>query len=150
MAQVTQGPIKEVLFGFNLQALLVRVDFDTPARTALADFDALRIGFVEPAGWELLIEKQSMGRHRLRLVHEGLPVWEGEAPAEPGAAVEVGIDRIFEAALPFALLGVQADEVLQFFVELVQGGQSRDRAPREGAIQLTCPSPDFERIMWQV
>ena len=57
MAQVTQGPIKEVLFGFTLQALLVRVDFDSPARAALTDYEALRIGFAEPIGWELLIEK---------------------------------------------------------------------------------------------
>ena len=28
-------------------------------------------------------------------------------------------------------------------------GQSLDRAPREGAIELTVPPPDFERIMWQ-
>jgi len=35
-------------------------------------------------------------------------------------------------------------------VELIQDGQSRDRAPREGTIALACPSPDFERIMWDV
>jgi alpha-amylase/alpha-mannosidase (GH57 family) len=147
MAQATQGPIKEVYFGFNLQSLLLRVDFDTPARTALADFDTFRLGFVEPAGWELCIEKPGTARPRARLWHEGLIAWDS---ASGTSAVEVGIDRILEAAVPFALLGVQADEALQFFVELLHGGQSRDRAPREGAIQLTCPSPDFERIMWQV
>ena len=39
---------------------------------------------------------------------------------------------------------------MQFFVELLQDGQSRDRAPREGTIALTRPSPDFEQIMWDV
>ena len=53
MALVTPGPIKDLYFGFNLETLLVRVDFDGPARTALEGFEALRIGFVEPAGWEV-------------------------------------------------------------------------------------------------
>jgi hypothetical protein len=39
---------------------------------------------------------------------------------------------------------------LQFFVELLQDGQSRDRAPRHGAIALARPSPAFEHIMWDV
>src|SRR5207244_4239065 len=62
MAQTTQGPIKDVYFGFNLEALLVRLDFDTPARAALAAYDVCRIGFVEPAGWELLIEQPGAAR----------------------------------------------------------------------------------------
>ena len=82
MAQVTQGPIKEVYFGFNLEALLVRVDFDTPARAALADYDALRLGFVEPAGWELLVEKPAATTPQVRVIHEGL-----ELKTRPGAGV---------------------------------------------------------------
>jgi hypothetical protein len=62
----------------------------------------------------------------------------------------VGIDQIAEVAIPFDLLGVEVDAHLQFFVELLQGGQGRDRAPRDGTIVLTRPSADFERIMWQV
>ena len=40
----------------NRRDLLVRADFDSPARAALADYDTLRLGFVEPPGWELLVE----------------------------------------------------------------------------------------------
>ena len=35
-------------------------------------------------------------------------------------------------------------------VELIEGESSVDRAPREGIFELTVPTPDFERIMWQV
>ena len=31
-----------------------------------------------------------------------------------------------------------------------KGETSLDRAPREGIFELVVPSPDFERIMWQV
>ncbi len=70
--------------------------------------------------------------------------------SEPIGRVEVGIAQILEVAIPFELLKVSVDQPIQFFVELLQGGQSRDRAPREGTINLTCPSPDFEQIMWDV
>ena len=101
---------------------MLRVDFDTPARAALAGYDVFRLGFVEPPGWELFIEKPGAPRPRAQLLHDGLA-----AEAEPGApAVEVGVDQILEVAVPFALLAVQADEPLQFYAELLQGGQSRD------------------------
>jgi alpha-amylase/alpha-mannosidase (GH57 family) len=144
MALATPGPIKEVLFGFDLKRLLIRVDFDGPALSALADLDGVRLGFVEPANWEVLIKKPGrkgqsvvLGRH-------------GELKENVPATIEVGVNRILEAAIPFDLLGVKADQAIQFFVEVLDGKQSRDRAPREGAIHLTCPSPDFEQIMWNV
>src|SRR5262249_19330176 len=55
MAMVSCGPIKDVYFGFSVQALLIRIDCEGAARTALADFDALRIAFTEPAGFEVLV-----------------------------------------------------------------------------------------------
>jgi alpha-amylase/alpha-mannosidase (GH57 family) len=142
MAQGTPGPIKDLYFGFTLQALLVRVDFEGRARAALAPFDTLRIGFVEPTGFEVRVREPGRAGQSLLLLRHGEPVW---APD-----VEVGIDQIAELAIPFARLGVQVDQPVQFFVELLEGRQGRDRAPREGTINLTCPSPDFERIMWDV
>jgi alpha-amylase/alpha-mannosidase (GH57 family) len=142
MARVTRGPMKDLFFGFNVATLLLRLDFDEPARDALAEFDALRVGFVEPAGYELVIERPASPRRSVHLLHQGKPV--------SAAGVVVGIDRIVELAVPFDLLGLKVDEPLQFYVDLRQGGQSLDRAPREGTIALARPSPDFERIMWDV
>ena len=36
-------------------------------------------------------------------------------------------------------------EPVQFWVEVLDGGQSRDRVPREGAIHLVRAGPDFEQ-----
>lgn len=142
MALAMKGPLREVYFGFDLERLLIRVDCDDQARFSLDGFDALRIGFHEPAGFELLIEHPGRKTQRVRLLQAGLEL--------PAATVEVGIDRIAEMAIPFDLLGVKVDEPIQFFVELVEDGQSRDRAPRQGSIRLARPSPDFEWIMWDV
>jgi alpha-amylase/alpha-mannosidase (GH57 family) len=143
MAMAGQGPLKDVYFGFDRQALLLRVDFEDAAHEALSEYDALRVGFLEPPGYEVLIRP---GRERKSPAVE---LRRDEQPID-AAGVAVGIDHIVELAVPFARLGLKVDEPIQFVVELLESQQSRDRAPREGTIHLTCPSPDFERIMWDV
>ncbi len=142
MAMAAHGPLEELYFGFSLDLLLVRIDCDRPARDALADYDTWRVGFIEPAGFEVRVHHPGRPEQKLELLREGRPV---EAPG-----LAVGIDQIAEVAIPFDCLGLQVDDHLQFFVELLQGGQGRDRAPREGTIVLTRPSRDFEQIMWDV
>jgi alpha-amylase/alpha-mannosidase (GH57 family) len=143
MALVTPGPITDVYFGFDLENLFVRIDFDEPATQAMTEFDAVRVGFLEPAGWELRITGLDQPRPTAQLIHEG-------APCPGSGRIQVGLDQILELALPFELLLLKPDQPVQFFIELLQGTQSRDRAPREGAIPLTVPSADFEQIMWNV
>jgi alpha-amylase/alpha-mannosidase (GH57 family) len=142
MAMATQGPLEELYFGFNLSLLLIRIDCDRPARIALADFDVWRIGFVEPAGFEVRVSNPGRAEQRVELLRDGVPV--------PGIELAVGVDQIAEVAIPFDALGLTVDQHLQFFVELLRDGQGQDRAPREGAIVLTRPSRDFEQIMWDV
>jgi alpha-amylase/alpha-mannosidase (GH57 family) len=142
MAMVTTGPIKEVHFGFDRRTLFVRIDFHMPARQALADFDALRLGFVDPAGWELQIEAPTRPAPVVHLSREGR--------YKDHAGIAVAVERIVEVAIPFDLFGLKPDQSIQFFVDVLEGAQSRDRAPREGTIHLTCPAPDFEQQMWGV
>jgi alpha-amylase/alpha-mannosidase (GH57 family) len=142
MAMATQGPLEELYFGFNLSLLLIRIDCDRPARLALADFDVWRIGFAEPAGFEVRVSNPGRPEQRAELLRDGVPM--------PGVELPVGVDQIAEVAIPFGALGLAVDEHLQFFVELLRDGQGQDRAPREGAIVLTRPSRDFELIMWDV
>ena len=119
MAMSTSGPLEEVFFGFDLARLLIRVDCDGPARTALADCDLLRVGFVEPAGRELRLHRPGRPDQAVELVCDGLPVAD---------AAEAAVDQIVEAAVAFDALGVAVDGPVQFFVEALYDGQSRDRA----------------------
>jgi alpha-amylase/alpha-mannosidase (GH57 family) len=148
MAMSSWGPIKEVYFGFDTRSLLIGVEFQGPARVKLADFEAMRIRFEEPAEIDVMITGLSGPKPEALLLKEGrLPPM--RASGESGR-VQVGIDKVAEVAIPFEQIGVTANQPIQFFVELIEAGQSRDRAPREGVISFTCPSPDFERIMWDV
>jgi alpha-amylase/alpha-mannosidase (GH57 family) len=144
MAMASKGPLKELHFGFNVRLLFLRLDFDEAARKALADIETVRVGFAEPAGWEVLVQRPAQPGQTV-LVKAG-----PQASAVPAADVAVGIDHILELAIPFERLGVKVDQPLQFFVELLEGRQSCDRAPREGTVNLLVPSPDFEQIMWDV
>jgi hypothetical protein len=142
MAMVTHGPLKDVYFGFDLERLFVRVDFDQAARAALASFDALRISFAEPAGCEFRIEEPGRTGQRGK--------WTAAGESGASAGITFAVDRIVEVAIPFEHLGIKVGDSIQFCVELMEGRQSRDRAPREGAIALARPSADFERVMWDV
>jgi alpha-amylase/alpha-mannosidase (GH57 family) len=142
MAMVTTGPIKDVYFGFTPESLLIRIDCDGAARPALATFDTLIIGFVEPPGHELVIRCPGKPDQRVTLLRHG--------EAVDSLGLEVGIDQIIALSIPFERLGVKVDQPVQFYVELLEGSQSRDRAPRDSTINFTRPSPEFERIMWDV
>jgi alpha-amylase/alpha-mannosidase (GH57 family) len=142
MAMVTPTAIRDLYFGFTPAALLIRIDFDGLARQVLADYDTLRVRFAEPAGDDLEIQYPGRPQQAVRFLRQG-------QPAEP-TGVAVGIDQIVELSVPFDLLGVKVEGPVQFFVELLEGGQSRDRVPRDSTISLARPSPDFERIMWDV
>lgn len=146
MAMVSGGPLRDLYFGFNLEQLFLRVDCDAPARQALAEFDALRVGFLEPAGIEVLITDLGAGEPKAHL-RKGM---DPAVPTDTTNVVQVGIDQIVEVAIPFGALGVEVNAPIQFFVELLQGVHSRDRAPREGTLAVTRPSADFERFMWDV
>jgi alpha-amylase/alpha-mannosidase (GH57 family) len=142
MAMVKRGPLKDVYFGFDLEHLFVRVDLDQPARAALESFDAVRLSFAEPAGCDFRIDEPGRVGQRGKWISGGEPA--------DVAGIAFAVERIVEVAIPFAKLGVGIGEPIQFCVELLEGRQSRDRAPREGAIALARPTADFERVMWDV
>ena len=143
MAQVTQGVFREIWFGFGTDRLLIRVDTEGPARDQLKVADLFRVGFVDPADCEIVVSNPSMPRPTASIKQRGQVTGNG-------ASVEVATDKILELAVPFKRLGLAVDDQVRFYVEVLAGEASLDRSPREGIFELTVPTPDFERIMWQV
>ncbi len=144
MTQVASGLLEAVWFGFDAERLLIRVDTEGgPAREVLAEADRLRVGFVEPAGHEIVVNAPDSSRPTSYLNHAGGMI-------ANGTTIQASSDMIFEMAVPFARLEKRPGETIRFYVELQKGQASLDRAPREGIFELVVPSADFERIMWQV
>jgi alpha-amylase/alpha-mannosidase (GH57 family) len=144
MALVAKGLLQSVWFGFCAERLLVRVDTEGgPAAERLAAVTRLRVGFVDPAGWDVVVLNPSEPRPVGHVGHDG-------ETSGNGTSVEVATGKILELAVPFGRLGLRAGDPVRFYVELLSDDASLDRAPREGIFELTVPSPDFERLMWQV
>jgi len=133
--------IERLYFGFDAERLLLR--FDTPGgvHARLADVDQVRITFVRPAGFELLITAPATRTPTAQLFHNNVPVSGGKA--------EAASDLVLEVAVPWLSLGVNAGQAVDFFAELVHDEQPIERIPHEGAIDLAVPSPDYELMMWQ-
>ncbi|MDE2507531.1 MAG: alpha-amylase/alpha-mannosidase [Planctomycetota bacterium] len=145
MTLVTRGPMRAVWFGFSADRLLLRVDTEGgPARERLKEAHSLRVGFVDPHDWEIVVLEPGLPRPVGAIHHAG-------RHSSNGTTVDVACDVVFELAIPFGRMGLKTGDSLRFYVELLGAeGASLDRAPREGVLELIVPSPDFERIMWQV
>src|SRR5262249_39921111 len=136
MAMASRSPFSELFFGFDARSFLLRIDCRTAARTAMAEFSEIRVGFAEPAGWALSIQAPTSLSPPVKLVAPG-------GQSAPGEGIEVAVDRILEVRVPLDQLGLKAGDPLHFFVEGFAASQSQARAPQEGVITLTCPAGDF-------
>jgi hypothetical protein len=144
MTLVTRGLMESIWFGFDAERLLVRVDTEGgPARDRLSETDRLRIGFVDPSDREIIVIDPADTRPTAYLNHDGRCV-------ANGTTIQAASGAILELAVPFKRLDLKPGDPIRFYVELLKGDTSLDRAPREGIFDLVAPSPDFERIMWQV
>jgi alpha-amylase/alpha-mannosidase (GH57 family) len=141
MTLVTEGVIREVYFGFDVEQLMVRVDTARSAQDDLSRVQQMRLHFLEPQGFEIQISDPGKPSMQARLLRN--------REALPKARVRVAVAQIVELTVPFADLGLEPDAPIHLFVEIVAEGQSVDRAPREGALEMRVPGPDYEKIMWQ-
>lgn len=142
MTLVTEGFIKRIHFGFDQEHLFIRVDTPKPAREAFRSVDELRVRFQQPAQTEIRLRKLNTEEPTAALFRDQKEV----SPAK----VQLGLDQILEIGIRLADLKCQEGDPISFFLDCLSKGRSIDRAPQEGLIELTVPSPDFELYMWQV
>jgi hypothetical protein len=142
MAMSQESLLSDVYFGFDSDRLLLRLDTrGGTARERLAEIDTLRLAFLEPAGFELLVARPSWQDPILQLYHNDVAVSE--------SGVAAAADQILEIAIPFRSLGAAVDDPLHFCIELLQADRPIERVPNEGSIETSVPSPEFELQMWQ-
>ena len=120
---------------------MIRIDTATRAGEDLRHVRELRIGFVEPSGYVLRIWHPGSTAASVCLFHND--------EALPEAEIEYVAEQIVELTIRFSDLKALPNTPLQWYVEVLGEKQSLDRAPREGVMEMSVPSADFERIMWQ-
>lgn len=142
MTLVTEGLIKRVFFGFNQTHLFIRADSARKARDDFKALDELRVRFQEPVQTEIRVKGLETKTPTITLYRQQKEVSK--------ANVTVGVDRIFEVGVALEDLKLKEGDRVTFFLDCLSKNRSLDRAPQEGMIELTVPSPDFELFMWQV
>ena len=80
------------------------------------------------------------------LVELSAPPSRREVPKQGTMALE----RIFELALPFSWLEVDAGDTCSFSLALFRRGIEVDRQPPHGGVSFTVPSKNFETDNWLV
>jgi hypothetical protein len=141
MTMAEASRVERLHYGFDDERLLVRLDTPGGVRTRLADIEMLRVEFVEPQDFELLVTQPSAAQPKVQLFHNDVPV--------SAAGVEAAAETVLEIAIPWRSLAAATDVPVRFYVELLRGSQPVERVPHEGAIETAVPSPDYELMMWQ-
>jgi hypothetical protein len=141
MTMAAPRRVEQLYFGFEPERLLLRFDAHGGARVRLSDVDALRVVFLDPSGFELLVRGPGTTSPAAQLFHNDVPV--------SAAGVAAAADAILEIAIPWRSLATVTDAPLNFYAELIQCDQPLERIPHEGAIETFVPSPDYEMMMWQ-
>ncbi len=142
MAMAQDLLISDLYFGFDPQRLLLRLDARGGSVVErLTDVEAVRVSFLEPEGFELVVSHPDWKEPIVQLYHDDVPVTE--------SGVVAASDHLLELAVPLRSLAANTDDPIHFCVELTRDEQSIERIPHEGAIEAVVPSEDFELIMWQ-
>ena len=141
MTIVTEGLLSEIYFGFDRDRLLIRADTAKDAIDDLAGIDQLQVRFHQPDGYEIRVTGLNVHQPRAKLLHGDKAVAK--------AKVDVAVGPILELSVRLSDLDLKPHDPVHFAVEAIANKSSLDRAPREGSIELRCPTEDFELVMWQ-
>jgi len=143
MHRTSGQPVQGVFFGFDLDNLFVRIDFDEILLSQYKEKANLVITFVQPH--ELQMHTAILSDSPLRFTikdkdhkHGGENIY------------SISLGKILELSCSFAVLNFSPGMEVEFFIELVKDDEIIQRVPLRTVFSFTVPTQDYERIMWQV
>ncbi|HHT9129381.1 MAG TPA: hypothetical protein ACFYEC_00765, partial [Candidatus Brocadiaceae bacterium] len=143
MHRTSAQPINGVYFGFNIDNLFIRVDFNRELFSQYIKRGKLVITFVQPAEVQIyttgLMEKPL--RFRIKNKQQG---YNGRD------FYSISFDKVMELSCSFVDLGFFPGIDVEFFIELMKDNEVIQRVPLRTVFCFSVPSKDFERMMWQV
>jgi alpha-amylase/alpha-mannosidase (GH57 family) len=137
--------IQELLFGFDLQRLHVRIDLGAPALQQLAEGLMCCVTFTAPPDRRLVISG-TKGGPRAELQQRGADSHWGNIPT---ASPQVAAADLIEATIPFADLGLRPSHPFAFFVAMHRNGAEVERHPAHRPVEGLVPESAFERLNWK-
>ncbi len=143
MHRTSGQPIDGVYFGFNIDNLFIRVDFNRELFSQYIERGKFVITFVQPAEVQIytttLMEKPL--RFRIKNKEQG---YNGRD------FYSIFFDKVIELSCSFTDLGFFPGIDAEFFIELMKDDEVIQRVPLRTVFCFSVPSKDFERMMWQV
>ncbi|MBU6391663.1 MAG: alpha-amylase/alpha-mannosidase [Planctomycetes bacterium] len=143
MHRTSGQPIDGVYFGFNIDNLFIRVDFNRELFSQYIESGKFVITFVQPAEVQIytttLMEKPL--RFRIKNKEHG---YNGRD------FYSIFFDKVIELSCSFTDLGFFPGIDAEFFIELMKDAEVIQRVPLRTVFCFSVPSKDFERMMWQV
>jgi alpha-amylase/alpha-mannosidase (GH57 family) len=141
-----EGFLSGFYYGFDLERLYFRID---PMGRKKESFQGLRvhIHILKPRECRVLLPLKFPEGEK---PYYDLSVREGEGFVPLGRSSHVGAGKIIELSIPFAELGFQPREKVQFFMGIQKEELELERYPRSGYLSFQVPDRDFESIHWQI
>ncbi len=136
-------PIHEVYFGFNVNNLFIRVDFNHDILAQYIKQGKIVITFVHPS--EMQISTSPIGEKPL-----SFKVKKKSHNNNDGEFYNISFNKILELSCSFSELDFSPGIEAEFFIEFMREDALIQRVPLRTVFCFTAPSADFERIMWQV
>lgn len=135
--------ITAVYFGFTIENVLIRVDFNKELFPQYREKGNIVITFIQPHEVQictsLLMEK---------------PLWyvikDKSQNYNRGCLYSIALNKIMELSCNFGDLHLFPGMDVEFFLEFIIEGKSIQRIPLRTVFCFSVPTKDFERIMWQV
>jgi hypothetical protein len=137
--------IQELLYGFDLERLYVRVDLRLPALQQLADGLTCGLTFTAPADRRLVIA----GTLRGSTVELQRRATDGRWVSIPNASPHVAAGALIEATISFADLGLRPGHPFAFFVAVNRNGAEIERHPAHRPVEGIVPEAAFEKLNWK-
>ena len=143
MSMVTQGSIADLYFGFDTERLLLRLDArGGPLREQLADVEAIRVVFLQPAGFELLVLHPGPQAAAGAIVAARLGDGRGRTPRRRPI-------RSSSWPSPSAAWAERPTSRSTFTSNCSRSSNRWSASRTKAPSKPTVPSPDYELIMWQ-
>ena len=132
-----------MFFGFDIDNLFIRIDFDKDLLSQYMEKGKLIITFIQPQ--ELQIHTSAFMDKPLRFTIKNKNYkYEGKD------FYSISFGKIMELSCAFSVLDFFPGIDVEFFIELVKDSETIQRMPLRTVFCFYVPSKDFERMMWQV
>ncbi len=143
MHRTSDQPLQEGFFGFDIDTLFIRVDFNENLFSQYRDRGRLVITFVQPEELQIYTSFFADKPLRFRIKNK-------RNTYDRKDFYSISLNKIIELSCPFADLGLFPGIDVEFFIELVKEDEVIQRMPLRTVFYFSVPSKDFERMMWQV